>query len=449
MTPVLIIRKKTAGITESPVSGFLFRPFFAAMILVLFFQGTPALAGIAHAFKTDCVETDHLLNQLNAPVAVKDPDPLHNNRFVRVLIASGKTSFFIDKGHFKGFEYEFLSAYETFINQLMDRYFRIKVIFIPVALKDIFDLLQKGYGDIAATGLASQERPNDRFSFSRPYIRDEFRIRAQHSEGPGIEEVNQPLFHSGGNINLAVRKGNTKLLDTLNRFIEKNRKGSHLGNILYNRYYRNSRWIGNQRPYHTMDLFPDVFRLMAFYGEKYRFNPLLLMAVAYRESRFDQDNTSPKGAVGIMQVMPRTAADPNVDIENIHDLEDNIHAGVKYLYHLRTRYFDKPSISRQDRFFFTLAAYNAGPERIKQMRQITQKNGGNPDKWFFNVERTAAQKIGQEVVEYVADVYKYFVAYQLQSELLKNPDNSGGTLQGIPASCFLPGSACEYLLAGF
>lgn len=449
MNPVPFSRKTTARIRAGHQSGALSRLCLAAVFLGLFIQGGLCFAGTAPALETVSAGADHLLNRLNTPVDAKDPDPLHNNRFIRVLIASGKTSFFIDKGHFKGFEYEFLSTYEAFINQLTDRYFRIKVLFIPVALQDIFDFLQKGYGDIAATGLTSPERPNGRFSFSRPYIRDEFRIRAQHSGRPGIEELRQPLVHSGGNITLAVREGNTKLLETLNSFIEKNRKGSHLGNILYNRYYRNPQWMGKQRLDHSMELFPEVFKLMAFYGEKYRFNPLFLMAVAYRESRFDQDNTSPKGAVGIMQVMPGTAADPNVDIENIHDLENNIHAGVKYLYHLRTRYFDKPYISRQDRFFFTLAAYNAGPDRIKKMRQITRKNGANPDKWFFNVERTAAQKIGPEVVEYVADVYKYFVAYQLQSELLKNPDNSGGTLQGIPAACFLPGSACEYLLAGF
>jgi soluble lytic murein transglycosylase-like protein len=205
-----------------------------------------------------------------------------------------------------------------------------------------------------------------------------------------------------------------------NRFIEKNRQGSHLGNILYNRYYRNSRWIKNPHLYHAMDPFPGVFNFMKLYGEKYRLNPLLLLAVAYKESKFDQSDTSLKGAVGIMQLMPGTAADPNVDIQNIHDLENNIHAGVKYLHHLKKKYFDHPAIAREDRLFLTLAAYNAGPDRIMKMRRITRENGGNPDKWFFNVEKTAAQMIGKEVVEYVADVYKYFIAYQLQADLIKN-----------------------------
>jgi membrane-bound lytic murein transglycosylase MltF len=385
-----------------------------AMVLVFIFFIPPAPAEIGHAFEKPYFAADYLLTRVNAD-GTEDPDPLHNNRFIKVLVASGKTSFFIDNGHFNGFEYEFLSAYEAFVNRVVDRYYRIKVLFIPVALKDMSYFLEKGYGDISAAGLPFAGYSGGQFSFSRPYIRnvDSIMVKERQKE-------KQPAVHSGGNITMVVRQGNTKLLDTLNRFIEKNRQGSHLGNILYNRYYRNSRWIKNPHLYHAMDPFPGVFKFMKLYGEQYQLNPLLLLAVAYKESKLDQTSTSPKGAVGIMQIMPGTAADPNVGIKNIHDLENNIHAGVKYLYHLKTQYFDHPAISREDRFFLTLAAYNAGPDRIMKMRRITRESGGNPDKWFFHVEKTAAQMIGKEVVEYVADVYKYFIAYQLQADLIKN-----------------------------
>lgn len=390
------------------------RAVITTMALVLVFFITPAPAETGHAFEKPYFAADYLLTRVSASGA-EDPDPLHNNRFIKVLVASSKTSFFIDNGHFNGFEYEFLSAFETFINRVVDRYYRIKVLFIPVALKDIFYFLEKGYGDIAAAGLSFSEHRSEQFSFSRPYIWNADNIMVRERQ-----KGKQPAVHPGGNITLAVRRENTKLLDTLNRFIEKNRKGSHLGNILYNRYYRNSKWIKDPHLFHTMELFPRVFKFMKHYGEQYQLNPLLLLAVGYKESRLDQANTSPKGAVGIMQLMPGTAACSSVGIKNIHDLENNIHAGVKYLYHLKTQYFDHSAISREDRFFLTLAAYNAGPERIMKMRRITQKNGGNPDKWFFNVEKTAAQMIGQEVVEYVADVYKYFIAYKLQADLIKN-----------------------------
>ena len=411
-----LFRRLSAGAGDG-LSDRAGRAVITTMALVVIFCSTPVLAETGQAFKNPYFAADHLLTPANTAIA-NDPDPLHNNRFIKVLVASGKTSFFIDKGHFNGFEYEFLKAYETYINRVVDRYFRIKILFIPVALTDIFSFLDRGYGDIAATGLSFPEHRGGKFSFSRPYIRDERSIMVQNTK-----EEKQVSSSSGGNIKLAVRRENTKLLDTLNQFIEKNRKGRHLGNILYNRYYRNSRWIKNPHLFHTMELFPGVFKFMKLYGEQYELNPLLLLAVAYRESRLEQANTSPKGAVGIMQLMPGTAADPNVGIKNIHDLENNIHAGVKYLYHLKTQYFDHPAISKEDRFFLTLAAYNAGPDRIMKMREITRKRGGNPDKWFFNVEKTAAQMIGKEVVEYVADVFKYFIAYQLQADLIKNQNH--------------------------
>jgi membrane-bound lytic murein transglycosylase MltF len=409
--------ERTADTIQDHVSDRVCWAVITTLVLVLF--STPAPAQTGFASEKPYFGADYLLTRVNASFA-QDPDPLHNNRFIKVLVAGGKTSFFIENGHFNGFEYEFLRAYETFINQWVNRYFRMKILFIPVALKDIFYFLEKGYGDIAAAGLSfsKHRNGNGKVSFSRPYIRNMDRIMARNNQGEKQIEV-----HSGGDITLAVRQENTKLLDTLNRFIEKNRKGSHLGNILYNRYYRNSRWIKQPHLFHTMDPFPGVFKFMQLYGEQYQFNPLLLLAVAYKESKLDQTNTSPKGAVGIMQLMPGTAADPNVGIKNIHDLENNIHAGVKYLNHLKTQYFDHPAISREDRFFLTLAAYNAGPDRIMKLRRITRKNGGNPDKWFFHVEKTAAQMIGQEVVEYVADVYKYFIAYQLQADLIKNQNN--------------------------
>jgi membrane-bound lytic murein transglycosylase MltF len=126
----------------------------------------------------------------------------------------------------------------------------------------------------------------------------------------------------------------------------------------------------------------------------------------------DQGIKSDAGAVGIMQIKPSTAADKNVGIKNVETSEEqNIHAGTKYLAFLRDRYFSDESLEPLDQFAFTAAAYNAGPAKIQQLRQQAKANNLNPNKWFDNVEHMAKKSIGNETVQYVANIYKYYFSY--------------------------------------
>ncbi len=97
----------------------------------------------------------------------------------------------------------------------------------------------------------------------------------------------------------------------------------------------------------------------------YGFDRYKIAALAYQESRFEQNTRSRAGAVGVMQIKPTTAADSNIGISDVEkNVENHIHAGVKYLAFIRDRYFNDPQISAVDRVDFSLAAYNAGPARI-------------------------------------------------------------------------------------
>lgn len=225
------------------------------------------------------------------------------------------------------------------------------------------------------------------------------------------------VINSGGKIALAVRKENKQLLDSLNAFIKKNRKGSLLGNILFERYYESSRWINNPNTDKERQKLMQIVSLFEKYGQQYDINYIALAAQAYQESKLDHSKVSPAGAVGIMQVLPSTAADPNVNISNVTRIENNIHAGVKYLDFLRQRYFTDDAISDADRLYFSWAAYNAGPAKINKLRQIAKKRGYDPNQWFFNVEYIAAEKIGRETYDYVANIHKYYVAYQLYFDM--------------------------------
>jgi membrane-bound lytic murein transglycosylase MltF len=70
----------------------------------------------------------------------------------------------------------------------------------------------------------------------------------------------------------------------------------------------------------------------------------------------------------------------------------------------------------------TLASYNAGPGRLRQLRREAEKRGLNPNVWFGNVERVASERVGRETVQYVGNIYKYYVAYRLALEQREERD---------------------------
>src|SRR5262249_39527835 len=134
----------------------------------------------------------------------------------------------------------------------------------------------------------------------------------------------------------------------------------------------------------------------------------------YQESRLDQSARSAAGAIGIMQILPSTGKAMNVG--DIRQVEPNIHAGVKYARQLMDEYLGDEPLDELDKEFFTLASYNAGPSRVRQLRREAARRGLDPNQWFGNVEEIASERIGSETVSYVSNIYKYYIAYRLVSE---------------------------------
>lgn len=249
-------------------------------------------------------------------------------------------------------------------------------------------------------------------------VADDFTARAWESVMPNIRVRDDLVINSGGQIAWAVRKESVGLLASLNEFIGTVRDGSLLGNILFKRYYENSKWIDNPASETEITRLDKYKAVIKKYAEKYQFDWLSIAAMAYQESKLDQSKVSPAGAVGIMQIKPETASSEPVGITDISKPENNINAGVKYLAYLRERYFTSPEIAPEDQVDFTWAAYNAGPARIDELRELAASKGYDPNKWFLNVERIAAREIGRETVKYVANVNKYYIAYKMAEENL-------------------------------
>ncbi len=220
---------------------------------------------------------------------------------------------------------------------------------------------------------------------------------------------------NGGEIAWAFRKSSPQLADAVNAYVRKHKKGTLLGNIVLKRYLENTSWARNALAEQDHNRFESTVEIFKEYGDMYDFDHLMLAALAYQESRLDQSARSKAGAIGVMQMLPSTAADPNVGIPDITDLENNIHAGTKYLRFIRDRYFSDPAIDSLNRTLFTFAAYNAGPARVRRLREEAAQTGLDANQWFGHVEHVAAKRIGRETVQYVSNIGKYWVAYTLAS----------------------------------
>jgi membrane-bound lytic murein transglycosylase MltF len=70
-------------------------------------------------------------------------------------------------------------------------------------------------------------------------------------------------------------------------------------------------------------------------------------------------------------------------------------------------------MDRVNKGLFVLASYNAGPNKIRRLREEAQKKGFDPNKWFNNVEVIASRRIGRETVQYVSNIFKYYLAYEM------------------------------------
>jgi len=182
------------------------------------------------------------------------------------------------------------------------------------------------------------------------------------------------------------------------------------------RYLRNNRWAKNATSEQELKKFRSTVGLFKKYAARYEFDWLIIMAQAYQESGLDQNVHSRTGAVGVMQLLPSTAAGPPINVEGIDNVENNIHAGVKYLRFIVDEYFDDGEINDLNKTLFAFAAYNGGPNRIVRLREEAAEQGLDPNRWFKNVELLAARQIGREVVQYVSNIYKYYVAYRLITE---------------------------------
>ncbi len=231
-----------------------------------------------------------------------------------------------------------------------------------------------------------------------------------------------------GQLAMMTRKNSPLLKAELNAFLARYPEGSARRNMLLQKYLKSVKFAKAATSSTERSKLEGTLALFRKYGEKYTLDYLLMAAQGYQESQLDQNAKSHVGAIGVMQVMPATGQE--LKVGDITQLEPNIHAGVKYIRFMMDRYYATEPMDLLNKGLFTFAAYNAGPGRISQLRKRAAGRGLDPNKWFNNVEVLAAESIGRETVQYVANIYKYYLAYQMlleqQEQRLKTKQQPAG-----------------------
>ena len=214
----------------------------------------------------------------------------------------------------------------------------------------------------------------------------------------------------------AVQRNTPQLLAAVNEFIKTHGLGTAYGNTVARRYLKQTKWVLDATSRQDLHQFDEMVKLFRHYGDQYSFPYLLLAAQAYQESGLKQNLKSRAGAVGVMQIKPSTAANDPIRIMGVQKLNHNIEAGAKYMRYMVEQYYAKEPMDDVTKGLFAIASYNAGPAKIQKLRKEAAQRGYDPNLWFNNVEIIASIEIGRETVQYVSNIYKYYLAYKMVTE---------------------------------
>lgn len=144
--------------------------------------------------------------------------------------------------------------------------------------------------------------------------------------------------------------------------------------------------LGYPRIERILDSYEETIRR---YANRYGFDWRLILAVMNQESRFRIQAVSHRGAYGLMQIMPMTGEEVSAQlgISGISLPEDNIAGGVYYLWRMYTLFHPGDSDTdydediAPDRIRIALAAYNAGPSRIRDAQRLARYLNLDPYSW--------------------------------------------------------------------
>ncbi len=254
---------------------------------------------------------------------------------------------------------------------------------------------------------------------------DDYKAQIWAKVFKSLKVRNDISINDDGAVAGAIRKNSPVLKAVLDRFIREKTVTYGFASWLRKRYYTDDKMLRRAYAPEDMERFNELVGFFRGYGEQYNFDYLMITAQGYQESKLNQADRSKSGAVGIMQMKPSTAREPDIAIAGIDkSAERNIEAGNKYLRFLITKYINDPGLDAMNQTLFAFAAYNAGPGGLKKFRDKAQAMGLDPNVWFGNVENAAAAIVGRETVQYVSNIYKYYIAYTMVTRQIEDKERA-------------------------
>jgi membrane-bound lytic murein transglycosylase F len=193
-------------------------------------------------------------------------------------------------------------------------------------------------------------------------------------------------------------------LDTINAGLGTLKKKSDY-NIIYKKYFENRRQFKKRitSEYFTSSSgkISKYDEIVKKYSENLGWDWVLVKSLIYQESMFEHSNKSWAGAKGLMQLMPATAKE--LGVTDVHDPDQNIKAGTKYLKRMYGYWDNIPDTIQ--RIKFAMASYNCGYGHVKDAQRLAKKFNKDTLNWdngvdFFVLNLSKSEYYNDPVVEY-------------------------------------------------
>ncbi|MEG0033699.1 MAG: transglycosylase SLT domain-containing protein [Mucinivorans sp.] len=151
--------------------------------------------------------------------------------------------------------------------------------------------------------------------------------------------------------------------------------------------------------------------IMRSIADSSHFDWQLLSAIAFHESRFQHDARSNRGAVGLMQIMPRTARQLGYDTDKLYDPQVSVEIALKLLHTIEGTFRFPASMPQSDKFKVILAAYNAGPGFMIRVRKEAAQEGAAYNSFATLSQYITREGTHKETVQFANNVYKKYQQY--------------------------------------
>lgn len=253
-------------------------------------------------------------------------------------------------------------------------------------------------------------------------------------------DIETTLSSYSQNLAWALPLESDSLLKDINQWLDSYKKSKEFY-FVYNKYFKNSRTTRMAKSeyysYSGSKISP-YDGLIKKYAKKIHWDWRLLASLIYQESKFNPDAESWTGAFGLMQMMPETAE--QYDVNDTSSPEDQIEAGTRYI-NLIDRQLEPLVNDSLERRKFVMASYNAGLAHVLDAQRLAKKYDKNPERWDNNVDYYLLNKSkpkyykdtvvyygycrGSEPYNYVNEIYSRYQHYiNLINEKLEVPVDS-------------------------